>query len=483
MFKKLLSETALYGLSSMVGRALNYLLVPFYTKIFAPEAFGIVTELYAYIAFLNVVFTYGMETAYFRFATKDSVQKDTIYNVSLSAIMFSSMVLSMVLVVFAQPIANALQYPDQAYLIAWIALILAIDAIVAIPFARLRLEGKAAYFASAKLANIMLNIGLNYALLVFIPTYFPHSFFGKPDVSAVFLANLLANAMLIPILFRLFLVFRFKLNLSTLKPMLQYAYPLLFMGLAGMVNEVLDRILLKQLLPENYYPGISTLAAVGIYGACYKLSIFMSLAIQAFRYASEPFFFARSQDKNAPDLYARVMHWFVIVCAFIFLLICLHLDSLQFILRQASYRTGLGVVPVLLLANLFLGVYYNLSVWYKLTDKTYFGTTLTFVGAGITLVFNFTLIPIMGYMGAAYATLICYASIAALSYYFGNKYFPVPYKTGSALMYIGVAVLLVTLQKYVVIQEQWLGFFVANLFLLPFVVLVYLKEIKSNIQQ
>ncbi|MEY3412064.1 MAG: hypothetical protein RIQ70_750, partial [Bacteroidota bacterium] len=165
MFKKLVSETALYGLSSMVGRALNYLLVPFYTHIFAPAAFGIVTELYAYIAFLNVVFTYGMETAYFRFATKDSVQRDTIYNVSLSAIMVSSMVLSMVLVVFAQPIANALQYPDQAYLIAWIALILAIDAIVAIPFARLRLEGKAAYFASAKLANIMLNIGLNYALL------------------------------------------------------------------------------------------------------------------------------------------------------------------------------------------------------------------------------------------------------------------------------------------------------------------------------
>ena len=483
MFKKLLSETALYGLSSMVGRALNYLLVPFYTHIFAPAAFGIVTELYAYIAFLNVVFTYGMETAYFRFATKESVQKDTIYNVSLSAIMVSSMVLSMVLIIFAQPIANALQYPDQSYLITWIALILAIDAIVAIPFARLRLEGKAAYFASAKLANIMLNIGLNYALLVLIPAYFPQSFFGKPGVSAVFLANLLANAMLIPILFRLFLVFRFKLNLSTLKPMLQYAYPLLFMGLAGMVNEVLDRILLKQLLPENFYPGISTLAAVGIYGACYKLSIFMSLAIQAFRYASEPFFFARSQDKNAPDLYARVMHWFVIVCAFIFLLISINLDTLQYILRQASYRSGLSVVPVLLLANLFLGIYYNLSVWYKLTDKTYFGTLLTAVGASITLAFLFLLIPIFGYLGAAYATLICYASIASLSYYYGNKYFPVPYQVGSALLYIGFACVLVYFQKYVAIQNQYLAIFVANLFLLPFVVLVYLKERKNKMPQ
>ena len=177
------------------------------------------------------------------------------------------------------------------------------------------------------------------------------------------------------------------------------------------------------------------------------------------------------------------MHWFVIVCAFIFLLISINVDTLQYILRQASYRSGLRVVPVLLLANLFLGIYYNLSVWYKLTDKTYFGTLLTAVGASITLTFLFLLIPIFGYLGAAYATLICYASIATLSYYFGNKYFPVPYKTGSALLYIGVAVVLVTLQKYVVIQNQWLGFFVANLFLLPFIVLIYLKERKSNIQQ
>ena len=476
MLKKLLSQTALYGLSSMIGRALNYLLVPFYTKIFAPEAFGIVTELYAYIAFLNVVFTYGMETAYFRFATKDSLQKDAIYNVSLSAILVSSTVLGALLFVFAQPIANVLHYPNQAYLISWIAAILAIDAIVAIPFAKLRLEGKAAYFAGAKLTNIVLNIALNYILLVYIPNHYPDSYFGKPDVGYVFLANLVANALLIPILLQSFISFRFKLDLEILKPMLKYAYPLLFMGLAGMVNEVLDRILLKQLLPENFYPGISKLAAVGIYGACYKLSIFMSLAIQAFRYASEPFFFARSQDKNAPELYARVMHWFVIVCAAIFLLISINLDTLQHILRQPIYRTGLVVVPVLLLANLFLGVYYNLSVWYKLTDKTYFGTWLTFAGAGITLAFNFALIPIMGYLGAAYATLICYASIAGLSYYFGNKYFPVPYKLQSAIMYIVVAIVLVIAQKQIHIENIWINFIVENSFFLPFIALVWWNE-------
>ena len=397
--------------------------------------------------------------------------------------MASSVLLGALLLIFAQPIADALHYSDQAYLISWIAAILAIDAIVAIPFARLRLEGKAAYFAGAKLTNIILNISLNFVLLVYIPDHYPDSYFGKPDVGYVFLANLIANAMLIPILYQSFLVFRFKLDLHILKPMLRYAYPLLFMGLAGMVNEVLDRILLKQLLPENFYPGISTLAAVGIYGACYKLSIFMSLAIQAFRYASEPFFFARSQDKNAPDLYARVMHWFVIACTFIFLLISINLDTLQYILRQASYRSGLSVVPVLLLANLFLGIYYNLSVWYKLTDKTYFGTILTAVGASITLTFLFLLIPIFGYLGAAYATLICYASIAALSYYYGNKYFPVPYQVGPALLYIGFACVLVYFQKYVAIQNQYVAIFVANLFLLPFVVLVYLKERKNKMPQ
>lgn len=476
MLKKLLSQTALYGLSSMVGRALNYLLVPFYTKIFVPEAYGIVTELYAYIAFLNVVFTYGMETAYFRFATKDSLQKDNIYNVSLTAIFTSSLLLGLLLVIFAQPIANALNYPNQAYLISWIAAILAIDAIVAIPFARLRLEGKAGFFAMAKLSNIILNITLNFVLLVFIPKYFPESYFGKVDVAYVFLANLIANALLIPILIKSFVQFRFKLDLSILKPMLIYAYPLLFMGLAGMVNEVLDRILLKQLLPENFYPGITKLAAVGIYGACYKLSIFMSLAIQAFRYAAEPFFFTQATDKNAPELYSKVMHWFIIVCVAILILISINLDTLQFILQQPLYRTGLSIVPVLLLANLFLGIYYNLSIWYKLTDKTYFGTILTCIGAVITLIFNFLLIPIMGYLGAAYATLICYFSIAALSYYWGNKYFKVPYKVVDSIIYIGFGLVLIYFQSTFEFGNLSLNIILSNLLLLPFVGLIILKE-------
>lgn len=476
MFKKLLSQTALYGLSSMVGRALNYLLVPFYTQIFAPEAFGVFTELYAYIAFLNIVFTYGMETAYFRFATKDALQKDDIYNVSLSAIFTSSLMLSSLLIIFSQPIANALNYPHQAYLISWIAAILAIDAIVAIPFAKLRLEGKAAHFAIAKLTNIILNIALNYFLLVYMPKYYPESYFGKIDVGYIFLANLIANAMLVPILYQSFLTFRFKLDLSILKPMLKYAYPLMFMGIAGMINEVLDRILLKQLLPDNFYPGISTLAAVGIYGACYKLSIFMSLAIQAFRYASEPFFFSRARDKNAPELYAKVMHWFIIVCVLIFVVISINLPTLKYILRQEIFRTGLEVVPVLLLANLFLGIYYNLSVWYKLTDKTYFGTILTVIGAIITLLSLFILIPKIGYLGAAYATLICYTSIAAISYHFGNKHFPVPYKTGSAMMYILSGCILVYCQRFIKIENEVLNVIVSNCLIIPFIGLAFVNE-------
>jgi O-antigen/teichoic acid export membrane protein len=311
---------------------------------------------------------------------------------------------------------------------------------------------------------------------VLLPKYFQFENFETPNVIYVFLANLIANALLIPMLAKSFVHFRFSIDLKILNPMLKYAYPLLFMGLAGMINEVLDRILLKQLLPDNFYPGITKLAAVGIYGACYKLSIFMSLAIQAFRYASEPFFFSKSQDKNAPALYAKVMHWFIIVCALIYLFISVNLGSIKYILQQESYRTGLSVVPVLLLANLFLGIYYNLSVWYKLTDKTYFGTILTIIGAFITLTLLFILIPIMGYLGAAYATLICYISIAALSYYFGNKYFPVPYQLVNGLIYIGLASALIWLQQQIQVENVWFNFVIANLFNVPFIVVVLIKE-------
>jgi O-antigen/teichoic acid export membrane protein len=426
--KKLASETAIYGLSSIVGRFLNYLLVPFYTYVFLPAEYGVVTELYAYAAFLNVVFTFGMETTFFRFCNKEGADKTQVYITIQSLLLLSTLFFCLAGFVFASPIAAWLKYPSQSGLIVYLLSIIAIDTLLALSFAKLRQAGRAKKFAFVKLLNIVLNIGLNIFLLVLLPQWNAHF---KPDVSMVLLANLLAN--LVQVVFfasDLKLLFQFSISWPSVKPFLIYGLPLMLMGLAGMVNEVLDRIVLKFLLPEGFYAGLSNLAAVGVYGACYKLSIFMSLGIQAFRYASEPFFFAKSKDKNSPQLYASVMHWFVLVCCGVLLFISLNLDWIQFLLRQPEYREGLVVVPVLLAANLFLGIYYNLSIWYKLTDKTNYGMWISMGGAVVTLVLNVLLVPYFGYVGSAWATLACYLLMALASYVLGQKYFPVPYRLG-----------------------------------------------------
>jgi O-antigen/teichoic acid export membrane protein len=452
--KKLASQTAAYGISSIVGRALNYLLVPFYTKMFMPAEYGIVTELYAYVAFLNIVYTYGMETAFFRFANKPGADRTDLYNRVQSALLTSSLLFSGLLILFSGQIASLLGYPDKQNYITWLALILATDAVVAIPFARLRLDNKAIRFAGLRLFNVVIIVLANIFFLYFCQHVYEGDFLPSlrpfilkiynPElrVGYVFLVNLWANLLYIPMLWKQFVRFRFRLDLEWLKPMLKYAYPLMFMGLAGMVNEVLDRILLKVWLPENFYPGMSNIAAVGIYGACYKLSIFMSLTVQAFRYAAEPFFFSQSQDQNSPKTFAKVMKWFMICCAFIFLFISANLEDFKMLLGQESYRSGIAVVPILLLANLFLGAYYNLSVWFKLTDKTYFGTFISFGGAALTILLNFLLIPRLGYMGCAITTLCCYFSMATVCLLLGNRHYPVPYPVKAISSYLMLAVIL-----------------------------------------
>jgi O-antigen/teichoic acid export membrane protein len=466
--KKLVGQTAAYGLSSIVGRALNYLLVPIYTAVFLPEEYGVVSYLYAFVAFFNILYTYGMETAFFRFANKAGADKQKLYRQVLSIILGSSTLLSGIIFLTSGYIAAYIGYPDQQQYIIWLAIILAIDAIVSIPFAWLRLQNKAIKFASVKLINILLTVGANIFFLVicrdiyqgdYLQSFRPfidHIYNPTFGIGYIFLINLIANAMLIPLLWKEFSIFRFELNKDLLKPMLVYAYPLLFMGLAGMVNEVIDRILLEERLPTGFYPGMSNMAAVGIYSACYKLSIFMTLAIQAFRYAAEPFFFSQAEDKNSSNTFALVMKWFVIACAFIFLFISANLEDFALLLRSESYREGIMVVPILLLANLFLGVYYNLSVWFKLTDKTKWGTYISFGGAAITILFNLLLIPVIGYMGSAIATFMCYFSMAVASYVLGNKYYYIPYPVKTIAAYILLAIALVGLALGIEIDNFWL---------------------------
>ena len=467
--KKLASQTAVYGVSSIVGRVLTYLLVPIYTAAFAAAEYGIVTGLYAYVSFLNVVFTYGMETTFFRFANRPGTDRRELYDRTLSLLVVSSVVLTVGLMLLARPLLKLLAIPagHEQYAV-WVALILGLDALTAIPFARLRLENKARRFASIKLAGIVANVALNLFFIVLCPAVVHSQWLPglQPlvarlydptlGVGYVFLSNLLASGLTLLLLWRELVDFRFRLNLAFLRPLLAYAYPLMLMGLAGMVNETLDRILLPKWLPINFYPGQSSLTAVGIYGACYKLSIFMSLVIQAFRYAAEPFFFAQSTEKNSPAVFAMVLKWFTLCCAVIFVGISLNVEDFgRLFLRRPEYLQGLAVVPVLLLANLFLGVYYNLSVWFKLTDKTHYGTYIGAGGAVLTIVLNFLLIPVLGYMGCAIATLACYFMMAMLCWRLGERHFPVPYPALRLGLWLLVASVVVALGWWVRVDGCW----------------------------
>ncbi|HEX8549377.1 MAG TPA: oligosaccharide flippase family protein [Cytophagaceae bacterium] len=491
LLKKLAGQTALYGLSSMLGRALNFLLVPFYTSVLAAAEFGIMTELYTYVAFLNIVYLFGMETAYFRYATKEGFEEKTVYNNAQSLLFINSIIISGSLILFSAKIAALLDYPDKGTYIIWLAIIIATDSIVAIPFARLRLQKKAGQFAATRMANIIINILLNLFFLVFckkihegalmheykdvVSQIYDPSF----DVGYVFLSNLIANLLFIPMLWKSFSKYRFELHSRLIKPMISYSYPLFIMGLAGMINEVSSRPLLKEILPQNFYTGRTNLEALGIFGACYRLSMFMTLAIQSFRYAAEPFFFSQASDKNSPVLFANIMKWFIVVCLLIFLVVSLNIEIFGLILRNPIYREGLGIVPFLLLGNLFLGVYYNLSIWFKLTDKTHFGTLISIIGAILTVLLNIILIPIYGYMGSAVTTLLCYFIMTVISYWFGQKYYPIPYPIGRILSYIGVSIALVVLSLQVSIGLPIAKMAVDLFLLVIFIAIVFLFEKKN----
>ena len=483
--KKLAGQTAVYGLSTILGRFLNYLLTPLHTSIFPAHEFGIITELYAYIAVLNVLYTFGMETSFFRFATKQESNSLQAFNNAFTSILLLSVSFSTLIYLFAPQIAVALEYPGKEKMIKWIAIILASDAIVAIPFARIRLVNKVYLFAGAKISSILLNILLNLFFLLLCPLIakegwipalkpFVDSFYNPEHlVDYVFAANLLANLAYLPFILFAFRGLNFKIQLPYLKEMMVYGFPILLMGLAGTVNEMFSRIMLKDLLPPGFYPGKSNEAALGIFGACYKLSVFMALAIQAFRFASEPFFFSNAKDKNAPELFARVMKYFVLCCVFIFTLVSVNIDWLsEIFIRREEYKEGLNIVPVLLMANLFMGVYFNLSIWYKLTDKTYWGTYITVLGALITIAANYILIPALGYYGSAFATFICYFSMVLMSYFLGQKFYYIPYPVIKILVFLLAGVIVYYL-AIIINLDGFYDFLFDNMLVLVYLLLMF----------
>ncbi|BDC97962.1 oligosaccharide flippase family protein [Persicobacter psychrovividus] len=450
--KKLAGDTVLYGMSSIVGRTLNYFLVPLYTKFLSPSEYGVVTELYAYVAFFLILFTFGMETTFFRFVSQNKADTQKIFNRVLSIVMIVDTILALGLVACATPIMNYLEYPGKEAYVYALAFILMLDGINAFPFAKLRIEGRAKRFAITKMINILVNMGLNIILLVGMNEIMTNGAFPAlyPFVSEIYtpalgpaiviFSNMVASMANSVMHFGIYKRFRFKLDWKTVRPMVIYGVPLLFMGVAGTTSEMFSRLMLKKILPVGFYPGYTNQQILGIFGACYKLAIFMNLAIQAYKYAAEPFFFNNAQDKNSPALLGKVTHVFTAFGSIAFLAVVANLDIISHLfLRQKAYRMAMDAVPILLMANLFLGIYYNLSMWYKLTDKTYFGTYLSVGGAIMTIVLNYFLIPVIGYMGSAWATFAVYGGMTVVSYILGKKHYPVPYQVGRGLLYLSTS--------------------------------------------
>jgi O-antigen/teichoic acid export membrane protein len=451
VLKKLASDTAIYGISTMLGRFLNYLLVALHTKLFEPEQLAAQGQLYAYAGLALVLYTFGMETAFFRYARREEDKKQY-YNLILSAVIVTSTFFSGLLYVFAPAAASFILYPESTNVVRMFAIIMAMDAIVAIPFARLRLEEKGKKFVAAKFGNILINIFLNLFFLIICADIHKQAYLPvlKPVIDLFYdpanaptyivLANLIANVFYFWMLRQELSDFRFVFSWDLFRPVWVYAFPILIMNAGGVLNTLFDRSFIQYLLPENFYPGRSNKTAIGIYIQCYKLSIFMNLAIQAFKYAAEPFFFSKGEDKNAPPVFAQVTKWFVIICVMMWVGISLHVDLLaELFLKKKIFHEGIGVVPWLLAGFLFLGIYYNLATWFKLTDKTQYGTFLTLTGALTVAVLNVILVPRIGYLGCAVAFACSGFTMMSLCYYFGQKYYPVPYDVKSALAYISAA--------------------------------------------
>jgi O-antigen/teichoic acid export membrane protein len=445
----LLGQTAVYGTSTIIGRLLNYLLVPLYTYQFTnPADYGVNNEFYAYISFLNILFTYGMETALFRFSRTES-RPEPVYATAVTALVVSSVLFVAPVFLFPGALSDFLGYPGKSVYVVWVGIILFTDALCAIPFAALRQENRALRFAGLKFGNIIINIGLNLFFIGYCKTLYEKVLAGEetagffsglynPDIGIgyVFISNGIANLVTLFFLMPKIYASGFRFNPSLFRRMLKYSAPLIVVGLAGMVNETLDRILIKYLSP-----GDRGLSELGIYGACYKIPVLMTIFIQAFRYAAEPFFFSYTGKKEGPEIFSMVMTFFVIAASVVFLGTLLNLSWIQYFIGS-SYREGLHIVPVLLLANWFLGIYYNISIWYKISGKTGYGALITIAGAVLTLIINLSLIPVFGYVAAAWATLVCYAGMMMLVWHLGNKHFPVNYDSKRIWGYLVISVVL-----------------------------------------
>ncbi len=471
IFQKLFKQTFIYGLATVLPRMLSFLLVPLYTDLLPTDEYGKVSIIFSYFVLFNVILAYGMETAFFRFFNKEK-DKDSVVSTSTISLLISSFAFFALALALKDQIALLTDIrADYIQLVIWILLL---DALVIIPFAWLRANERPIRYSVIKILNVAVNLGLNVFLLKFlIPLSEDFSglnrfVFEDYEINYIFISNLVASALTLLLLLSFYVKVNYRFNLHLWKKMMKYALPVLVAGVAYSINETFDRILLDYLLPKDVAEHM-----VGVYSACYKLALFMTLFATAFRLGIEPFFFNYAENKNAPETYARITKFFVAFGAVILLAVIVFVHILkQFIILDTSYWEAIKIVPIILLANLCLGIYHNLSVWYKITDRTKFGAYISIVGAVLTLILNFILIPKYNYMGSAVATLAAYGSMMILSWYFGRKYYPIPYNLKKIGTYLSISITFSILSFYVFDSN----YFISIPLLLLFLVILYASE-------
>ena len=454
-------DTAIYGLSSIIGRFLNYLLVPLYTAKLsvASGGYGIITNIYAYVALVLVLLTFGMETTYFRFTNKTHTDSETVYGTTLISVGSISLLFAILVLLFLSPISQVMGYGDHPDYVGVMAVTVAIDAFLCIPFAHLRQQKKAVKFAALKLLNIVISIVLNLIYFYFMD--------GK-DVGYVFYINLICTAVLAVCLITEYTGFRWKLDKQLLRTMLSYSWPILVLGIAGILNQTADKMLFPYI-----YKGGDMQAQLGIYGACSKIAMIMAMITQAFRFAYEPIVFAGVKDKDSHEMYAKAMKYFIIFTLLAFLIVVGYMDILKrIVVPNEDYWVGLKVVPIVMAAEIMMGIYFNLSFWYKLIDKTIWGAIFSGIGCAVLLIVNVLFVPQYGFMACAWGGFAGYGVAMVISYVVGQKYYPIDYPLKDIFNYVFLAALITAMMFFgrshndstwvnVLINTGWIISFVA----------------------
>ena len=459
-------DTAIYGLSSIIGRFLNYLLVPLYTAQFsaASGAYGIITNIYAYVALAMVLLTFGMETTYFRFTNKTHTDSETVYGTTLITVGSISLTFAVLVLLLLSPISQLMGYGDHPDYVGVMAVTIAIDAFLCIPFAHLRQQRKALKFAALKLLNIMVSILLNLIYFYFMD--------GK-DVGYVFYINLVCTVMLAVCLITEYTGFRWRLDTKLLRTMLSYSWPILVLGIAGILNQTADKMLFPYI-----YKGSDMHAQLGIYGACSKIAMIMAMITQAFRFAYEPIVFAGVKDKDQREMYTKAMKYFIIFTLLAFLIVVGYIDLLKYIVRNPDYWVGLKVVPIVMAAEIMMGIYFNLSFWYKIIDKTIWGAVFSGIGCAVLLLVNIIFVPKYGFMACAWGGFAGYGVAMLASYFVGQKYYPLNYPLKDIALYVWLTIMAFTTMVIVRGSESLLvSLSVNTLLILLFVAVIIRRDL------